>query len=469
MLREQEVKMLFTKMNEIIDEVNAQVAEREELTECIAICLLAKKNLFILGDTGQAKSYAINEFRKRITGAKQFERLMSKQTDEEQLFGRLDLSSLIPGNMPMDELMKEEPYKKFLEKLESLYEKYKADGQNSTLNEAATVANQLTYLKHIICALKSGSPKMITDGKIPDSHIVFLDEIFKSNDGILNSLLTALNEKVYTNEGQVVDIPVISFFSASNEIPNFKDSSQAILKPLYDRFELKIHTNYLEDKDNRMKILQRKQGKTQNCPKSCITLDELREMQEDVKKIIVPDKINDLMDDVLCALRRSDIHVSDRKFLGFTPIVQAKAYLSGNSEVTPKDLMVLKNYFWNESSEIPKIVKILEDTCTNPIGAAIDTVLSMAGESYNKMEESIKLVEQKECERSELIKAYVVLSNELLRCYDMLDDLKNDDISDMELSQLIYVEDELNELLMVASEKVGATFVPLYEQKQYKM
>ena len=99
--------MLYAKMNQIIDEVKSDVAERDELVECIAIALLSRKNLFILGDTGQAKSYAINLFRKRIIGAKQFERLMSKQTDEEQIFGRLDLSSLIPGNMPLDELMEQ--------------------------------------------------------------------------------------------------------------------------------------------------------------------------------------------------------------------------------------------------------------------------------------------------------------------------------------------------------------------------
>lgn len=217
--------MLFTKMNEIIDEVSAEVAEREELIECIALALLSKKNLFILGDTGQAKSYAINEFRKRITGAKQFERLMSKQTDEEQIFGRLDLSSLIPGNMPHEELMKEQPYADFSVELAKLYDKYKTDKQMSTLKEAAEAAKKMEYIKSIICALKNGTPKIVTDGKIPDSHIVFLDELFKSNDGILNSLLTALNERVYTNEGQTVKIPVISFFSASNEIPNFNDSN----------------------------------------------------------------------------------------------------------------------------------------------------------------------------------------------------------------------------------------------------
>jgi MoxR-like ATPase len=108
-------------MRAVIAEVNREVAERAELIECIAIALLTRKNLFILGDTGQAKSYAINEFRRRITGAKQFERLLSKQTDEDQLFGRIDLLGLMQGEI-----------------------------------------------------------KMITIGKIPDSHICFLDEIFSA-------------------------------------------------------------------------------------------------------------------------------------------------------------------------------------------------------------------------------------------------------------------------------------------------
>ena len=69
-----------TKIKAVMDEVATEAAERDELIQCIAVALLAKKNLFILGDTGQAKSYCINAFRKRITGAKQFERLMSKQS-----------------------------------------------------------------------------------------------------------------------------------------------------------------------------------------------------------------------------------------------------------------------------------------------------------------------------------------------------------------------------------------------------
>ena len=258
--------MLREKMQAIIAEVNTCVAERVELIECIAIALLTKKNLFILGDTGQAKSYAINEFRKRITDAKQFERLLSKQTDEEALFGRIDLKSLIEGH-----------------------------------------------------------PRMITTGKIPDSHICFLDEIFKSNEGVLNSLLTALNERRYTNESETVDILVISFMSASNEIPNFNDPAEAILKPLYDRFDLKVVTQYIDSREERLNMLRRKQDGRNGGANATTDLLNLYAMQIEVAQITIPDAVNELMDDVLCELRRQGIHVSDRKYLNYYPIAQAKA------------------------------------------------------------------------------------------------------------------------------------------------
>lgn len=49
-------------------EVQTQVAERDELIEVIAIALLTRKNVFVLGDTGQAKSAVINLFRDGLTG-----------------------------------------------------------------------------------------------------------------------------------------------------------------------------------------------------------------------------------------------------------------------------------------------------------------------------------------------------------------------------------------------------------------
>ncbi len=456
---------MFTKMNQIIDEVRADVAERDELIECIAIALIAGKNLFILGDTGQAKSYAINEFRKRIIGAKQFERLMSKQTDEEQLFGRLDLSSLIPSNMPRSELEKDEAYVKQSNILDELYKKYQSDGLVDTINNAVMQAKNLLNLKGIICALKSGTPKMITDGKIPDSHIVFLDEIFKSNDGILNSLLTALNERVYTNEGQTVDIPVISFFSASNEIPNFNDSAQAILKPLYDRFELKVLTEYVQEKDNRMKVLKNKQSGTVNKVKTYITLDELKQMQQEAEKIKVPDEINELMDNVLCELRKNNIHVSDRKYFGFTPIVRVKAYLSGNTEVKPQDLLILKNYFWNEPSEISTVGKILTDICENPIGAKTQELVEMARESFSELSNYAdgKDRDNPDVEK-QILKLYMKTNKEFVRIYSELIYLIDDETNEIERETVNLAAEEVEKLSCLADGIAKTTHVPMVEK-----
>ena len=277
---------LQQKMIELVQDVNQTVCEREELIGMIAIALLSKNNIFILGDTGQAKSYAVNQFRKRIDGAKQFEKLMSKQSDEEQLFGRLDITGLIRGD----------------------------------------------------------NPTMITAGKIPESHIVFLDEIFKAGEGILNSLLTALNERVWTNEGDVVNLPVISFFSASNEIPNFNNPEEKILKPLYDRFQLKVLTNYVEEKNNRLNMLKTKQAGVNGSIGISITLDELYQMQAEVQQVNIPDRINELMDTILCELRRKNIAVSDRKFFNFSPIVQAAAWLDGKDTVNEQHMLTLVNY-----------------------------------------------------------------------------------------------------------------------------
>ena len=278
--------------------------------------------------------------------------------------------------------------------------------------------------------------------------------------------MTALNERVYTNEGQTVPIPVISFFSASNEIPDFKDSAQAILKPLYDRFDFKVVTEYVQEPENRMRVLKNKQSGTKGNITSTITLLELYKMQKLAEKVTVPDSINELMENVLCELRRSGIHVSDRKYFGFTPIVKAKAYLNGNSEVSPKDLMVLKNYFWEKPNERETVEKILSDICENPIGTEVDKFLDMANESKNVMDETLEIMENEGLEDNDKIKAYVVFSREILKIYNNLNSLRESDLNDSDLETVINGENELETMLSEAAKIMGMTYIPLAEQKK---
>jgi len=335
--------------------------------------LLTRKNLFVLGEPGQAKSQAIDTFRSHIVGAKQFDILMSKGIDQEQLFGRLDLASIIPGNVSNSRLKDDPKYEAMRVHLKQLMDTAATDQEYMEL--ASLQSNMLRY-RNAMALYNQGNPEILTEGKIPDSHICFLDELFKANDGVLNSLLKALNERKYTNEGVTMTIPVVSFFSASNEIPNFNNPEEKCLRALYDRFDFKVCTSNVEDPENRKKILVAKRNGMVDAMTATITLQELEQMQEEVKSVLVPSGIDVLADNILCELRRKEITVSDRTFFNYAPVVQAQAWLEGRDKVKPTDLKALVNYLWNKPEERATISEVIDKIVTNPLGDKLDAFLA---------------------------------------------------------------------------------------------
>ena len=440
----------------VIADVNAQVAEREELVEMIAIALLTRKNLFILGDPGQAKSYAINAFRSRITDAVQFERLLSKQTDEEQLFGRIDLASLIPGAVPEKLLKKDSKYQEMQKALETAMDDLRNfpeyDSPGKTVEELT--AKMESYRK-AMAALYPPEPMVDTTGKLPEADICFLDEIFKCNDGVLNSLLTALNERKYTNEGRTYNIPTISFFAASNEVPNFNDPQEKILAALYDRLELKVVTENIVDRGKRLAVLHDKQAGKFGGVHASITLDELRDMQKEVKAIPVPDAINELADDILCELRK-DVPVSDRKYLNYYPIAQAKAWLEGHLEVQSTDLLALKNYLWYKPTDIPQIEATLTRMCVNPIQDKVNDLRAMAQSVVDELNASTDA-------GVEPIKAFRKFRTEMVRVYKLYADLAKKAQGANEQTMLDALLADMENASRIAHEKNGFTPSPLKE------
>ena len=446
---------LRDKMCARMQEVQTQVAERDELIEVIAIALLTRKNVFVLGDTGQAKSAVINLFRDGLTGARQFERLMSKQADEEALFGRLDLSSLIPGGVPEEILEEDALYQEMRRDLETLVLNYRR-GDASFGQQLELATTELERYRKALSELHGGEPRIITKGKLPDSHIVFLDEIFKASDGILNALLTALNERRYTNEGKTIHIPTISFFSASNEIPNFTNPEEKILKPLYDRFELKVVTEYVEDRDARLTILKQKQaaqGTAQN-PSAVISLAELQAMQDEVLQVRVPDQVNELMDDVLCELRGKGIHISDRKYFNYAPIAQAKAWLSGRDTVEPSDLTTLCAYLWTAPEERTIIQSTLERMCNDPLKDRLDTILAEAVEGYQEFTDTADAPAARRIGK---------LRDEFMSLYITLSQMLSNAQSDAEREKINACLEELERYSKEAHASVQYSYVPLRE------
>ena len=439
---------LKDQMLAVIADVNAQVAEREELVEMIAIALLTGKNLFILGAPGQAKSYAINAFRSRITGARQFERLLSKQTDEEQLFGCIDLSSLIPGSVSRDVLENNPHY----QEMRGWLETYLSSGQ-----DVGDLPEKMERQRKALGDLFGCEPQVNTAGKIPEADICFLDEIFKCNDGVLNSLLTALNERKYTNEGRTYPIPTISFFAASNEIPNFSDPQEKILEALYDRLELKVVTANIEDRDKRLAVLRDKQSGQAGQITASITLDALEQMQKEVADIPVPDAINELADDILCQLRRNEITVSDRKYLNYYPIAQAKAWLSGHTQVEPQDLLALKNYLWQKPGERAMVESELNRMCINPMQDKVNNIRGMAVEA----KEEFDAARADQSKSNAGSKALIKLRGELVRLYGDQQKLAGEAQSNSERQMTNGLLTDLESISRQAHEAVNFTYTPL--------
>ena len=450
--------MLRDKMLAVMTDLRRDVVEREELIEAIAIALLTRKNLFILGDPGQAKSFVINGFRSRITGARQFERLLTKQADEEQLFGRTDLSSLIPGHVPQSVLEQDATYRRLRGELEAVVALMPTQPDDpEAYEQMAAATERLEAYKKAVASLYRSEPMVLTTGKIPEADICFLDEAFKCNDGVLNSLLTALNERKYTNEGRTYPIPTISFFAASNEIPNFNDPQEKILAALYDRLELKVVTQNIAGRENRLRMLKAKQSGSSGQIQCTITLDELLEMQREVAAIPVPDAANELADDILCELRKNGMTVSDRKYLGYYPITQAKAWLSGHTQVESTDLLALKNYLWHLPADRAMVESTLQRMCVNPMLDKVNDVRSMAMEARDEYDAARSDTNKAGAANRALVK----LRGELLRLFEMQKKLEAEARTDSERVLTAELLQDMEQISRQAHEAVGFTYIPL--------
>ena len=328
--------------------------------------------------------------------------------------------------------------------------------QDSAYRFLSSLFFSLTFPQ--LSALHKSEPAVQTAGKIPEADIVLLDEIFKCNDGVLNSLLTALNERKYTNEGRTYPIPVISFFAASNEIPNFNDPQEKILEALYDRLELKVVTANMEDRDTRLAVLKNKQTGAFGQISATITLEELRQMQQEVASIPVPDAINELADDILCELRK-DMAVSDRKYLGYYPIAQAKAWLSGHDKVESCDLLALKNYLWHLPSDREKVEAVLTRLCVNPMQDKVNNIRGMALESQEEFDAALGDGSKADTAR----KAFIKLRGELTHLYQMQCSLRTAAQSDSEIALVDDLLADLEKISRKAHEQTHFTYTTLEE------
>jgi MoxR-like ATPase len=123
--------------------------------------------------------------------------------------------------------------------------------------------------------LKEGELLTNTEGMMPEASMVFLDEIFNANSAILNSLLTALNEKIFKRGKETKHLPALMFVGASNVLPE-----DEALNALFDRFLVRINVDYVNPELLHQVLLAgRKLENEEETEVPEIHADEIRELQ----------------------------------------------------------------------------------------------------------------------------------------------------------------------------------------------
>ena len=214
-------------------------------------------------------------------------------------------------------------------------------------------------------------------------------------------------------------------------------------------------TEYVEDRAARLAILKQKQtASNTQVPVSTISLAELEAMQAEVRNVLVPDSVNELMDDVLCELRGKGIHISDRKYFGYAPIAQAKAWLEGRDCVEPADLLVLSAYLWTAPEERTVISSTLERMCSDPLKDRLDSILADAIEGYGAFEGAADAPAARRIGK---------LRDEYLNLYEALEEMRSGAQSDREREKIDACLDNLEQYSRKAHEAINFSYAPLRE------
>ncbi len=310
-------------------ELMSRFPERASVIDGSLAAVLAGEHVLLVGPPGTAKSALVRALAQAFGGS-YFERLLTKFSTPEELFGPVSLKGL----------------------------------------------EQDKFTR-------------VTTGMLPTAEFAFVDEVFKANSAILNSMLTLINERTYSNGGAPLPVPLVAMFGASNELPEGKE-----LEALFDRFALRFQVDYLLRPQNLKDVLVASEPKLTNV----LDMKTLRAAQAEVQKVKLTDATVDALIAVRDALKAEGIIASDRRWKKSLRLVQATAWMAGEKQTTPEDLTLLVDALWREPKERAKVAKL--------VGQLADPASVQAAEVMDAANEiALKIAGQKSGDRKMYIAA----------------------------------------------------------------
>lgn len=282
-----------SKLEQLLLEMQQGLLERKAQTKLILLAALAGEHVLLLGPPGTAKSELAKRLKSIFVEANYFERLLTRFSVPEELFGPLSIRAL-----------EEDRYNR------------------------------------------------LTSGYLPEASVAFIDEIFKANSAILNSLLTLLNERQFDNGNRRHEVPLISVIAASNELPEGEE-----LSALYDRFMLRSFVEPVSDNAFRA-LLCLENGGCDPDLAARLRVDDLHEVQALSAKVTLPSSVLTLCDAFRKYLVQQNIYVSDRRWRKIIKLLQVSAFTNNQTEVSVYDAWLLPHCLWEKPDQLEGLIKL---------------------------------------------------------------------------------------------------------------
>ncbi|MGB5855660.1 MAG: AAA family ATPase, partial [Oceanisphaera sp.] len=184
-----------------------------------------------------------------------------------------------------------------------------------------------------------------TEGYLPETAIAFIDEIFKANSAILNSLLTLLNERQFDNGNERLSVPLISVIAASNELPEGLE-----LNALYDRFLLRFQVGPVND-DSFTSLLTLNHDYQAPDDEQRLSQDDLTAIREGASQLKLSDALIRLLRSLREFLAEQDITISDRRWRKVVKLLKVSAFCNGEAEAGLFDAWVLPHCMWQQPDQ----------------------------------------------------------------------------------------------------------------------
>lgn len=290
---------------EVLEPMKRAFVGKDEIIDLLGISLVGGENLFILGPPGTAKSALVHQLSARMEG-RTFDYLLTRFTEPNELFGPFDIRKLRDGELQTN-----------------------------------------------------------TEGMLPEASLVFLDELLNANSAILNSLLVALNERVFRRGKETRPLAALMFVGASNHLP--EDDA---LNALFDRFLLRVHcANVPEERLTDVLTAGWKLAGTR-VEKSTLHFDALRSVLPALHQVELA-AVRQPFTELVRRIRHAGIPVSDRRAVRLQRVIAASALLSGRMEARLSDLWVVR-HIWDAEEQQEVLAGLVEQAIAKEAPAAGD-------------------------------------------------------------------------------------------------